>query len=746
MRRTTLSLTVLFLAFTLLQISTPYGFATLMPGYYTPVTSAAPVEPISLDTLTRLTLNSSQLSKTYSLTISSPAQMSFNSSLVVDSGSAAPFNGPSFDIYLRGSYTQYFPHLNQHVDGMESFWNDYWWWMTTGQTDTSYTEFLAIQPGRLIIDFQISLDDPTDQVSVNFTLSQLYDFSSASTYTWDQPILTTWSTDDSWSASTFTLPDSGLYNISYYSEIDYATTGSWGGNPTFQPFIGIELIDGTYGEYAIWDSFNPFYNIPGGAGSGTANWTHVELYSQLPDDYYLLGEVGAFEFLNGSSITFEMTIVPIDMTILEINQSIDLSFENTPSGSIAYVGIRAPQMYTYGLHFDNHIGANWSLECRDVFTGFLPPTYSYSEDASSYTLVETRLEDAFVFSMPMMAPWPYSSILGNQYLDVYQCGGTGVSYVNGSATMASLSSGAYQNVFDTFYIQIIGSSFGGPQTPEFNVTFNFEAYQIPILPSVATSFSVNQTIGPFYQAYAFPVISGFEYDLSVWASDYNTSGVAGLFMAPVPQFYLDWQWTGMVTLYQTTPSGMMPMQVVNVNDTAGLKFVAVRTTTLYVGIVGTSMSGPPPGDTTEVTFNATVTLPAPYALGSVVTESLDDMEWAVYSTTVTAGASYRLSLSLDGTGNYVVCSVFDGLGYTPFDAALYTLWLEVYTNYLNSSITYQALTSGPVTIVLVGDGEVSFSLVVVGEAPGSFVLGLIIGLIFMIAGVIIVYVIMRRRF
>ena len=191
MRRTTLSLTVFFLAFTLLQISTPYGFATLMPGYYAPVTSAAIVEPISPDTLTRLTLNSTQLSKTYSLTISNPAQMSFNNSLIVDSGSAAPFSGPSFDIYLRGSYTQYFPHLNQHIDGMESFWSDNWWWMTTGQTDTSYTEFLTIQPGRLIIDFQISIDDPTDQVSVNFTLSQLYDFSSASTYTWDQPIVTT---------------------------------------------------------------------------------------------------------------------------------------------------------------------------------------------------------------------------------------------------------------------------------------------------------------------------------------------------------------------------------------------------------------------------------------------------------------------------------------------------------------------------------------------------------------------------
>ena len=184
----------------------------------------------------------------------------------------------------------------------------------------------------------------------------------------------------------------------------------------------------------------------------------------------------------------------------------------------------------------------------------------------------------------------------------------------------------------------------------------------------------------------------------------------------------------------------------NVNDTAGLKFVAVRTTTLFVGMVGSAMGGPTPSDTTEVTFNVTSSIPSFYALGSVVTESLEEMEWHVYTVTVAAGTSYRLSLSLDPTGNYGLCSLFDGLGYTPFDATMFSLWVEVDSSYLNSSITYQAITSGLVTIVIVGQGTVSFNLVPVGEAPGSFMLGLIVGIIFMIAGVIIVYVIMRRRY
>jgi hypothetical protein len=527
--------------------------------------------------------------------------------------------------------------------------------------------------------------------------------------------------------------------------MSYTTTASWAGNPFFQPFIGMSLIDGTFGEYAVWDTFNPSFSIPAGAGSGTANWTDFELYTFLPDDYYLIGEIGTFEYLNGSSITFEMNVIPIDMPILEINQSVELNLAGPPTSNIEFIGIRAPQMYTYNLYFDNHIGANWSLECRDVFAGFLPPYYDYYEDPSSYTLLDVRLENGFAMSMPALASSPATSILGNQYTEIRQFAGSSVTYLNGTANLASLPSGVYQSISDVFYIMVIASSIGTP-TPEFNVTFNFEAYDIPVIATGTDTFPVNQTIGPFYKAYALPIISGFEYDLTAWASDYNTSGVASIFVAPVTQFYLDWQWSGFYTLYQTTPPGGIPIQITNINETAGLKFIAVRTTTIYLGIMGVSMGGPPPSDTTEVTFNVTTTLPVPYAMGSVVTESLSGMEWKTYSVNLAAGTSYRLSLSLDASGSYALCSVFNEFGYTPFDAMLYTLWVETATDYLNSTITYQAIASGPVTIVLVADGTASFSLVAVGEAPGSFVLGLMVGIIFLVSGVIIVYVVMRRRY
>jgi hypothetical protein len=340
---------------------------------------------------------------------------------------------------------------------------------------------------------------------------------------------------------------------------------------------------------------------------------------------------------------------------------------------------------------------------------------------------------------------PQSTLTGEEYLEIFGFGGTSSTYVNDTISTASFTPNFYQNFLDTFYLYITASPYIGTPTPEFNITLNFEAYEVPLF-EPSNTFAVNQTVGPFYKAFALPVISGQEYEINAWASDYNTSGVAGLFIAPSPQFYLDWQWTSFPGIYETTPEGMIPIQVTNVNDTAGVRFVAVQTTTLYIGVMSQSMSGPPPSDTEEITVTMQETPPAPYALGLTVTEDLTDTKFQSYSVSVAAGTSYRLSLSLDAGGNYAFCSVFNGLGFTPFDATVITLWVQADSGFLNTSITYQAIFSGPVTIILLSDGTASFALVPVGEAPGSFMLGLMIGIIFMIAGVIIVYVLMRRRF
>ena len=257
---------------------------------------------------------------------------------------------------------------------------------------------------------------------------------------------------------------------------------------------------------------------------------------------------------------------------------------------------------------------------------------------------------------------------------------------------------------------------------------------------------MNHTIGPIYKSFQIPVISGHIYEISAWASDYNASGGVSLFNPPVPASYEDWQWSGFfVPLYENSPVSSSPYDASATNETAMMRFVAVRSTTIYIGAIGDDMSGPA-SDTTEVTVNVTVTAPIPYALGTVATVTLNGIDFKTYTFSIMAGASYQMSLSLDATGNYGLISVFNGFGHVPFQTSAYDLWGEVSTSYLNMTRTYSAIVSGVVTVVLLAQGTVHFAFNAVGEAPGSFVLGLIIGLIFMIMSIIIVYVIMRRRY
>jgi hypothetical protein len=183
----------------------------------------------------------------------------------------------------------------------------------------------------------------------------------------------------------------------------------------------------------------------------------------------------------------------------------------------------------------------------------------------------------------------------------------------------------------------------------------------------------------------------------------------------------------------------------NVNDTATIRFVPVRSGFQYIIVFGADMIGPP-GDSTEVTVNATVTPPNPYSLGTVMSNSFTEWTFEIYSVSIMAGASYRLSLSLDITGDQAYWSAFNEMGFFPFAITASDLWGMVSMSTLDLTRTYTAVVSGVISIVVYGLGPVEFSFVQVGEAPGSFVLGLVIGLIFMIAGVIIVYVVMRRRY
>ncbi|MFX0169565.1 MAG: hypothetical protein ACFE89_09470 [Candidatus Hodarchaeota archaeon] len=746
MRQITFTLTCLLFALMLVQVSTPFIYSYAMSSETPPAVAQTPLaNPVNLNTLTMLTLDYDSDNRQYSLIVSSPGQYSFNMSFIVDS--AGPWPHVDLNVYLRENMVQYIPHLHGDLDGMNGFRSWSWLFRNTGYSDSEYYEFVAIQPGRIIIDFQMNARTSTDQISVNFTLSQLYTFASVPSVDWDQPPTLDFTSDNSWMGTRFVLPQNNMYNLSMFAELDYATTAGWGGNPVFQPFNKLTLLTATYGERNTIDTYNPVFSIPIGAGSGSVNWTSWDLFSLTTDTYYLFGYIDDFEFLNGSQVTIQLDITPVAGSTIAPDESVRLRFDNTPGGNSAYVGLTAPIGSDYDIFFDSHAGANWTVQAFDPWGGWVPIMYTYYEDPTSYTISEDRFEQAFSFIQPgmMISPTPTSGVLGDAYIELYNLGGSDITYINDSAQAFSMHPGLL-SPFDTYFIRIDASTAGTPTTT-FNITLHLQASTIPtIVPAVPEVFAVNQTIGPLYQRFQLPIISGYIYEISAWASEYTASGGVSLFTLPGPAGYADWQWGNyFIPLYHHTPTSSSPYDVSAINETATMRFVAVRSTNLYFGALGDDMSGPP-SDTTEVTVEVTITAPLPYTLGTVETATISDMDFKTYSFSIMAGASYQVSLSLDSAGNYGLLSVFNSFGHVPFHVTLSDLWCEVSSGYLNMTRTLSALVSGVVTIVLVAQGTVHFAFNAVGEAPGSFALGLIIGLIFMIMAIIIVYIVMRRRY
>ncbi|MFX0079316.1 MAG: hypothetical protein ACFE8O_08760 [Candidatus Hermodarchaeota archaeon] len=750
MRRNTLSLTIFVLALMLLQPTIPFTLASATPKIQASLQpSLTPMNTVPVDTTAFFTLNETHEQQVYSIPITLPGQYGFDMSFVMDNGTAGPWR--NLDLELRESASQYVPHLNNYLQTSYSLDTGFWSWNTANYTGNIISEFVTVNPGFLVVtlDFQSATVD--DRINGNFTVNHLFDFSSSVMHPWDQSQTISWTANDSWNSSVFTIVEHGYYNITLYSELPYDTTAGWGGDPFFQPFDKLQLFDITHGEEpGLFYSFTPQMDVPAGPGTGTANWTQFRSLKLAPDDYYLLGNTFDFLFLNGSYIDVNIDIQRVTMPTFLMNESITLSFDSSLPVNQAYVAITALQGFEYSMYYDNPVGANWSVQTYDVDTSWIPVTYFHYEDASGSNIVEDRFENCFTWAgsaFIVMAPDP--SLTGDSWMESYSFSGSDVIYNNGTAVAASMGVSGLEGFTDTFFMIIEATPWSGTPTAIYNITLNFIGELLPTLAESGNVIPVNTTIGPMYQIFALPVTSGWEYEITGWSSAYTSAGGVSLFVAPGPDFYLDWQWFGSYGLYEplvfTDPISFMPLMTANVNDSATIRFVPVRSGIQYVIVFGADMIGPP-GDSTEVSVNTTVTPPTPYTLGAVMSHSFTEWAYEIYSVSIMAGASYRLSLSLDLTGDQAYWSAFNAMGFFPFAITASDLWGMVSMSTLDLTRTYTALVSGAISIVVYGLGPIEFSLVPVGEAPGSFILGLVIGLIFMVAGVIIVYVVMRRRY
>jgi hypothetical protein len=278
---------------------------------------------------------------------------------------------------------------------------------------------------------------------------------------------------------------------------------------------------------------------------------------------------------------------------------------------------------------------------------------------------------------------------------------------------------------------------------------NLDLTPFPELTGLGLNVDFNTTVGPFYHCFTLPQASGAIYSVSATPDEYNTSGTIGLEDFLQSESYRDWQFIsffGPPLGFSDPPSGIG--YSLNTNDTAMLKYVAVRDSVNYMWVLGPGMVG---GDMTSANVSLTITPVTPYALATVATATVEPEEFATYSFNVVAGTTYALTIELIPGGDTVFGYFMTTTGDNPFIIGhLFSSLIGVSTSLPFSMIyqeTFTARFTGRISFALVGEGTVNV-IIGVAEAPLSpLMIGAFIGVavIMLIVGVLVGYLIWKRR-
>jgi len=235
---------------------------------------ALPTPDAPVDTQVKVVLNNTHDNLLFNVPISDPGLYNYTMTMLVDS--ADP--GMGIDLYLRlyESVNEYVPQLDTYLPKDREFDSGQWWNFLPGWSSQYWTEFMVVQSGSAIIEFDLTWYTPWDQVSVNFTISQQYSFADAPSAPLGQNTTMRWTEEDAWNVTTFTAPSNALYNISLSASVPYSTTAGWPGDPNFFMFDVLALFDLIYGSRMSYSEWMPTCNIPAGPATGVATWTAMQ--------------------------------------------------------------------------------------------------------------------------------------------------------------------------------------------------------------------------------------------------------------------------------------------------------------------------------------------------------------------------------------------------------------------------------------------------------------------------------------
>jgi hypothetical protein len=753
MNRTTLKVTLLVISLLAFQF-----------GLITPLAPAAQVaQPMPFVSaiqapvggVTPFSVNASDPYEILDIPILEPGVYRINLTCTVDSGLPAP--GPDISVAYYQTAEGWMPQMGLYpmFDPIASTG-----WSNVPENDsrTYTTEQIAVNPGSFRIEFQIQGTSVDDQVSGTVAVSQELALSTLPLVpAFGVNTTLTFTQDNTWMGLRMSLPIHDLYNLTVFSEMDWSTTGGWGGSGGFMPFSTMEVMDQVHGDIGLYGSWLPSFFIPSGADTNSTTYGPIiSRYTMEAGVYYLLGKSGVFEFLNGSFVDFTFNIAPVPTQILTPGIPLQLSFNTTPNVYDTYVAVTIPEGHYFKASFSNPIGHNWSVMGFDAWTGSTTgPYYETYEDPTLFYTDKHNLERGWVTGIGNFAPQP--GMLGDPYFEYWQADATYVVYVNGTKVLANPPSGGAMSYFNTFYFRAQAFPVGTP-SPTFELTVNVELTPFPGLTLAGLTFNFNSTFGPYYHFFQLPQASGTTYEVSALPTSYSTTGTVHIEDTPQSMEYEDWQWNPMFIMAPIAvadpPYGMGAPASRNTNDSATLTYVAVKNGINYLWVLGPGYPGMP-GDMNETTVSLTVTLPMPYALGSPTAVSMIPGEFYTYTFNLEAGVTYYLELSMRSDGAEAYGTFFNGFGYSPFMlGSLFDFFIGVGPTFPFGPVfrtTFTARTSGPVTFVVSAEtAPTTVDFIITGIYPWfSLTMIAALGLtaiLMVVIGILVGYFLAKRRF
>ena len=644
--------------------------------------------------------------------ITDPGVYSFNMSAYCDYSTSSV----SLQLMLYETSVCYVPQLDDYTYSNHYLNSYFWWTITTGWTGSHYFEFTAVRQGSLVIELQGIGIQQMDQISINFTVSQLLSLSSATQLALGSLHTYQWTQEDTWKAYQVTIPSPGLYNVTLENFLPYNTTGSW--IPSFvSPFDEIQLIDLQYGTLHPYISWQPFHFVPNGESNSTD--TESQFLSIEAGDYYFLVKSEQFLYLNGTYTNLTLCVEPITPIPLNVNQPLQLNFSQAWEGF--YISLQISQGHLYNLYFDTPIGFNWTVESIDVLyspSTSIPPQFTYYQYPTFNQTTESKVRNATLFlyedgDWGYQAPW--WGLRGESYQQTYSVIGTYTSYSDGVPVFSSFVQGMEGHLSTSFfYVQAY--PIASPSSSTFNITLHLE--EVGPFTQLTTNgyvFSANFTEGPLCHFFEVPLLSGYIYEVSATATAYTSYGSVTMTGIPKHDSYKNWFVLSTPSLIKVLPPSYYPGATSAVNESAVFRIMSVRNDTAYFIVYPFHFFYP--SDTEEVAVNLTITPPTPYTLGSDISVTLHDYDFAGFTVPVVAGYSYRLTLSADATAE-IYATFFDDLGHTPFDVTEINLWaMAVAQSDMNFTATATSLRTSTVTLVIVGSGTVRFTFDVLDSVP-----------------------------